>query len=82
MPDPRLDSELSPAARRRLLDVAARVLPSLAATEVPASLVRVRGFAPGRRASAGAVPLAAALERDEGFRLKVAQALREVDPEL
>ena len=73
---------LGATARRRVLDVAATVLGALPEGEVPTSLARVRQFAPGRRAVAGAGPLAAALERDAAFRSRVAAAVREAEPEL
>ena len=73
---------LGARARRRVLDVASTVLGALPESEVPTSLARVRQFAPGRRAAAGAGPLAAALERDAGFRARVAAAVREAEPEL
>lgn len=82
MPDAAPDPVLSAVARRRVLEVAAAVLGALRDADVPTSLQRVRQFAPGRRASAGAAPLAAALERDTGFRARVAAALRETEPEL
>ncbi len=73
---------LPEAVRRRVLEVAATVLGGLPDGEVPAPLAQVRRFAPGRRASAGATPLAATLERDDGFRAAVAAAVRDGDPEL
>jgi predicted RNA-binding protein with PIN domain len=81
------DAGLGPAAlpdlvRRRVLELTAAALARLPEGQVPASLAQVRRFAPGRRASAGATPLAAALERDEGFRSSVASAVRDSETEL
>ncbi|KQX64443.1 NYN domain-containing protein [Angustibacter sp. Root456] len=73
---------LPDAVRRRVLELAAAALGALPDAEVPSSLVQVRRFAPGRRASAGATPLATALERDESFRSSVAAAVREAEPDL
>jgi len=82
MPDAEPDPVLSAVARRRVLTVAADVLGALPESDVPVALQRVRRFAPGRRASAGAGPLAAAVERDPGFRSRVAAGLRADQPEL
>jgi predicted RNA-binding protein with PIN domain len=64
-----------------VLEVAAAALGDLPDGEVPPALAQVRRFAPARRASAGALPLAMALERDEAFRARVAAAARVRDPE-
>ena len=77
-----VDPVLSAVARRRLLDLAATVLGELPEADVPKALQRVRQFAPGRRPTAGAGPLAAALEHDSLFRSRVATALRDTEPEL
>lgn len=82
MPDSTDDPTLSDAARRRVLTLAAAVLGALPEAEVPASLQRVRNFAPGRRSSAGALPLASALKRDAAFRSRVGMTLRENESEL
>ncbi|MGN6300492.1 MAG: NYN domain-containing protein [Angustibacter sp.] len=81
------DAGSGPAAlpdvvRRRVLELAAAALGGLPDAQVPSSLTQVRRFAPGRRASAGARPLASALERDEAFRSSVATAVREGQAEL
>lgn len=81
-PAPPADEALPDAVRRRVLELAAEVLGGLPPASVPTSLAGVRKFAPARRASAGAAPLAAALERDDGFRSEVALAVRRTDPEL
>jgi len=60
--------------RTSLVALAADTLGSLDAALVPTALQRVRGFAPRRRASSGAVPLWRALVEDDGFRHAVAAA--------
>jgi predicted RNA-binding protein with PIN domain len=72
---------LPDAVRRRVLESAANVLGALEPQDVPAALVRVRSFTPARRADRGAVPLLAAIERDETFRVRVASAVRAESPE-
>jgi predicted RNA-binding protein with PIN domain len=76
------DPVLPDAVRRRVLDTAAGVLGSLPPGEVPPLLARVRSFAPARRAERGAIPLLAALERDDAFRARVAAAVRTDRPDL
>jgi predicted RNA-binding protein with PIN domain len=73
---------LPPRVRRELVELAADVLGSLDDVEVPTGLRKIRGFAPARRARAGAAPLAMALERDPAFRRQVAAAWRGANPEL
>jgi predicted RNA-binding protein with PIN domain len=73
---------LPPAVRRALVEFAAEVLGALTEVEVPVGLRKIRNFAPARRARAGSAPLAMALERDPGFRLRVAIAWRGLNPEL
>ena len=80
--DRRADPVLPDAVRRRVLDTAAGVLGSLPPGEVPPLLARVRSFAPARRAERGAIPLLAALERDDVFRARVATAVRTETPDL
>src|SRR5512142_3274931 len=73
---------LPEGVRRHLAELAATVLGELTGPDVPASLVRVRAFAPARRARAGAGPLGAAVDRDAGFRHHVAAAWRALHPDL
>ena len=68
--------------RRAVAALAAHVLGVIPEAAVPASLRRVREFAPARRARSGGGPLAAALERDAPFRQVVATAWRELHPDL
>ncbi len=74
--------ELPEGAQRAVLALAATVLGEMTQADIPAALVRVRAFAPARRARAGAVPLAAALEREIAFRQLVGAAWRAEHPEL
>jgi predicted RNA-binding protein with PIN domain len=83
VPDATLtDPSLPDAVRRKVLEIAAGVLGSLAPQEVPTVLARVRSFTPSRRADRGAVPLLSALERDDAFRARVAAVVRADVPEL
>ena len=68
--------------RRAVVELAAEVLGTLAESEVPAQLRKVRAFTRARRSRAGAAPLALALERDQPFRHRVAAAWRAANPEL
>ena len=79
---PSAGESLPDAVRRRVLELAAEALGELPPARVPAALVGVRRFAPARRASAGATPLANALERDDAFRSEVALVVRQADPVL
>jgi len=74
--------ELPDEVRRRLLSLASDALGELPEGEVPRSLRRIRDFAPARRASTAAGPLAVALEADPGFRQRVADLWRRSQPEL
>jgi predicted RNA-binding protein with PIN domain len=58
------------------------VVGTLRADEIPPPLRRVARFEPRRRARLAATPIASQLESDEAFRDRVAEALRESQPEL
>jgi predicted RNA-binding protein with PIN domain len=73
---------LPPRVRRDLVELAADVLGLIEDADVPSGLRKIRGFAPARRARAGAAPLAMALERDPSFRRHVAAAWRGANAEL
>ncbi len=73
---PALPGVLPDDVRRQLVELAAAVLGEITEAEAPVPLRRVRGFAPARRARAGAAPLAVALEREPAFRQRVAAAWR------
>ncbi|MPZ12702.1 MAG: hypothetical protein GEU89_21235, partial [Kiloniellaceae bacterium] len=78
-PDPAV---LPEPVRKSLVERAAACLGALEPAEIPPTLRRVARFEPRRRARLAAAQIAAALERDEGFRGRVADALRTEQPEL
>jgi predicted RNA-binding protein with PIN domain len=74
-------SRLPPTVRTRVIGLAADALSTMPADEVPASLRQVARFAPRKRASTAAGPIAAALE-DERFRASVSAVVRSAVGEL
>ncbi len=82
MSEPTATPALPAAVRQRVVAIAADALGRLPADQVPPALLQVARFTPARRAKAGAVALAAALETDAPFRQRVGSRLREVSPEL
>ncbi len=64
------------------MEAAADVVGALRTDEIPAPLRRVARFEPRRRAKLAATPIATQLERDDEFRDRVAEVLRESQPEL
>ena len=81
-PGGQLDQPLPEAVRQRVVETAAEVVGTLRADEIPPPLRRVARFEPRRRARLAATPIATQLESDEAFRDRVAEALRESQPEL
>jgi predicted RNA-binding protein with PIN domain len=81
-PGEQLDQPLPEAVRQRVVETAAEVVGSLRGEEIPAPLRRVARFEPRRRARLAATPIATQLEKDEEFRERVAEAVRESQPEL
>jgi predicted RNA-binding protein with PIN domain len=77
-----LDQPLPEAVRQRVVETAAEVVGALRADEIPAPLRRVARFEPRRRAKLAATPIATQLEKDQEFRERVAEAVRETQPEL
>lgn len=73
---------LPEGVRRHLAELAAMVVGELSGPDVPLALVKVRAFAPARRARVGAGQLGAALDRDPAFRQHVAAAWRALHPDL
>ncbi len=67
--------------REYVIELAAQTLADLPESDVPPSLVAVRRFKASRRAKAGAIPLAAAVD-SEVFRGRVAEWIRRHQPEL
>lgn len=68
--------------RTALVTLAAQVLGAMEQVDVPVPLRQVYRFAPRRRASAGALPLWAALDRDDAFRHQVATVWSHARPAL
>lgn len=68
--------ELPDAVRIRVLALAADALGRLDADQLPSALKRVAAFAPARRARLAGSQIAAVLEKDEVFRLRVAVQVR------
>jgi predicted RNA-binding protein with PIN domain len=81
-PGEQLDQPLPEAVRQRVVEIAAEVVGALRADEIPAPLRRVARFEPRRRARLAATPIATQLEKDTEFRERVAEAVREDQPEL
>lgn len=74
--------ELVEPARQQLVALADDVLGRLAAEDVPASLRPFARFAPAKRRRLAAAALAAALDADDAFRERVADAVATATPEL
>jgi predicted RNA-binding protein with PIN domain len=81
-PGEQLDQPLPEAVRQRVVEIAAEVVGALRTDEIPAPLRRVARFEPRRRAKLAATPIATQLEKDDEFRERVAEAVRESQPEL
>ncbi|WP_329140674.1 NYN domain-containing protein [Streptomyces sp. NBC_01476] len=80
--EPALDRPLPEGVRHRVVAIAADAFGGFTYADLPVSLRPYARFTPSRRVKYAATALAAALESDAGFRLKVAGKLREVQPEL
>ncbi|MDQ1748732.1 MAG: hypothetical protein QOD07_2995, partial [Frankiaceae bacterium] len=72
---------LPESVRRRVVEVAAERLGVMAAEDVPPSLRPFQRFTPARRRQV-TLPIAVAVETDEGFRAAVADGLRAGLPDL
>ncbi|MGF1430738.1 NYN domain-containing protein [Kitasatospora sp. LaBMicrA B282] len=82
-PEPeRLDRPLPEGVRRRVVGLAADALGGLPVSELPASLRPYAKFTPARRAKYAGTALAAALESEPVFRLRIADRLRLGQPDL
>ncbi|WP_083975702.1 NYN domain-containing protein [Kitasatospora mediocidica] len=77
-----LDRPLPEGVRRRVVGLAADALGGLPAAELPASLRPYAKFTPARRAKYAGTALAAALEAEPVFRLRIADRLRLGQPDL
>lgn len=78
----RLERPLPEGVRRRVVGIAADALGALPAAELPASLRPYAKFTASRRAKYAATALAAALEAEPLFRLRIADRLRLGQPDL
>jgi predicted RNA-binding protein with PIN domain len=76
------DLVLPEPVRQRVVPLAADALGELTTDQVPASLRRVAGFAPARRARVAGNQIAAVLGTDDAFRERVAARVRIAVPEL
>ncbi|MCP2310775.1 putative RNA-binding protein with PIN domain [Kitasatospora paracochleata] len=77
-----LDRPLPEGVRRRVVGLAADALGGIPAGELPASLRQYAKFTPARRAKYAATALAAALESEPAFRVRIADRLRLGQPDL
>jgi hypothetical protein len=75
-------STLPQPVRQRVIALAADVLGSLDANQVPSSLRQVARFTASKRARLGGSAIATALEADPGFRQRVLEAARAAHPGL
>lgn len=73
---------LSEPARQQLVTIAADLVGRLALDELPAALRPFARFTPTKRARLAATQLAAALDADDAFRGRVADAVTEALPQL
>ena len=84
-PQPREFDEtvvLSEPARQQLVSIAADLVGRLSPDELPVALRPVARFTPTKRVRLGGTQLAAALDADEAFRARVADAVAEALPQL
>jgi YacP-like NYN domain len=77
-----LSGPLPDAVRSRVVALGAGVVGRLPPDEVPPSLRTVARFAPAKRVRLGGTAVAAALEDDAGFRLRVLEAATAAQPQL
>ncbi|WP_145797209.1 NYN domain-containing protein [Kitasatospora atroaurantiaca] len=77
-----LDRPLPEGVRRRVVGIAADALGGLPPADLPASLRQYAKFTPARRAKYAGTALAAALESEPVFRLRIADRLRLGQPDL
>jgi len=77
-----LDHALPEGVRRRVVGIAADALSGIPMAELPASLRQYAKFTPARRAKYAGTALAAALESEPAFRVRIADRLRLGQPDL
>lgn len=82
MTAPSVPGALPERVRRRVVERAAACLGTLEPDQVPVALRRVARFEPRRRARLAGAQIAAALDRDDEFRGRVADLLRTEEPDL
>ena len=73
---------LSEAARQQLITIGADLVGRLGADELPPALRAVARFTPTKRIRLGGTVIAAALDADDKFRGRVADAVEEASPHL
>jgi len=73
---------LSEPARQQLITIGADLVGRLGADELPAALRAVARFTPTKRIRLGGTVIAAALDADDTFRGRVAEAVEEASPHL
>jgi hypothetical protein len=77
-----LDRPLPDGVRRRVVQIVSDGFGGLTLTELPAQLRQYARFTPSRRAKFAGNAMAAAVEADPIFRQRIAERLREAQPEL
>lgn len=77
-----LDRPLPDGVRRRVVTIASDGFGGLTVSELPTQLRQYARFTPSRRVKFAGNAMAAALEGDSGFRGRIAERLREAQPEL
>ncbi|WP_433325612.1 NYN domain-containing protein [Spirillospora sp. CA-294931] len=78
----RLTRPLPEAVRQAVVEAASELIGALPPDEVPMPLRRFARFERRKRAKLAGQPIAALLEKDEDFRLRVAVPLRDAQPDL
>lgn len=81
-PSEQLDRPLPEGVRRRVVGIAADALGAIPSGELPAGLRPYAKFTPARRAKYAATALAAALDAEPVFRVRIADRLRLGQPDL
>lgn len=81
-PEERLERPLPDAVRQQVVEAAAELIGALPIDAVPKPLRQFARFERRKRAKYAGQHIATMLERDAGFRERVAEALREGQPEL
>ncbi|WAU80133.1 NYN domain-containing protein [Streptomyces sp. Qhu-G9] len=77
-----LDRPLPDGVRRKVVQIVSDGFGGLTVAELPAQLRQYARFAPNRRAKFAGTAMAAAMETDPLFRQRIAEKLRDAQPEL